>query len=416
MTGARIRKTLLAVGSGAGLVLAAVLALVLATPAAAAPAPAAPAPGTAFVRLAHLSPDTPRVDVYLSPQGGGPQLVERGVAYGDVSTYRSLPTGEYTVAMRRAGAAADGPPIIATTLAAQPDQAYTVAGTGPYAGLGLKVLDDDLRAPAPGTANIRIVNAAASATRTDVAVAGGPSLVTGLPFASTGEYRAVPGGAWTLDVTAPGRTPQTVPATVSPGSTYSVLLLDDGSGGFRAELHRDSVGATIVPAGGVETGGTAVPVTAARATETPTAVRIPKLGVDQRLTSLGLDPAGAMQVPDSANDIGWFRDGAVPGDPGPAVLAAHVDLGHRAGAFTALRTLTAGDTVEVTRADGTTAVFAVTDVTTVDKDAFPTDQVFGPTPLSRLTLVTCGGTLDRSAGRYLSNVLVRAELLTVMHA
>ena len=44
------------------------------------------------------------------------------------------------------------------------------------------------------------------------------------------------------------------------------------------------------------------------------------------------------------------------------------------------------------------------------KDVFPTQQVYGNTPDAQLRLITCGGTLDRAAHNYLSNVVVYATL------
>lgn len=223
---------------------------------------AAAAPASAYVRLAHLSPDTPDVDVYLSSVSD-PELrfTVPGVGYGSVSDYRSLPVGTYAVAMRESGAPADSPPMVAATLTTEPGAAYTVVGTGRYSDLGLDVLPDDLSAPAPGEARVRVVNAAASAARVDIGLAGGPDLATGVAFAQTTGYRPVPAGDWDLRVAVPGRPgPVTVPVSVDANSVQSVLLLD-GPDGIVAELHRDSAGAATVPAGSIATGfgGTVLP-------------------------------------------------------------------------------------------------------------------------------------------------------------
>jgi hypothetical protein len=50
-------------------------------------------------------------------------------------------------------------------------------------------------------------------------------------------------------------------------------------------------------------------------------------------------------------------------------------------------------------------------VTVVDKNAFPTGRVYGPTPVPELRLITCGGEFDHSARRYLRNVVVSAALV-----
>src|SRR5438046_5594618 len=58
-----------------------------------------------WIRLTHLSPNTLPVDVYLYSFGGQQAImVLKHVAYGTVSPYEKLGSGEYTVAMRAAGA------------------------------------------------------------------------------------------------------------------------------------------------------------------------------------------------------------------------------------------------------------------------------------------------------------------------
>jgi hypothetical protein len=121
---------------------AAVVAALATVVLSAAPAQAA---GDGYVRLAHLSPDTPAVDVYLKSDSGTVKDQKfDGVAYGAMSDYLRLPTGTYSVAMRKAGAAASTPPVLTTQVTVVSGAAYTVAGVGRYADLGLRVLKDDL--------------------------------------------------------------------------------------------------------------------------------------------------------------------------------------------------------------------------------------------------------------------------------
>lgn len=140
----------------------------------------------------------------------------------------------------------------------------------------------------------------------------------------------------------------------------------------------------------------------------PTALRIPAIGVATGVVRLGLDASGALQPPDGPDIAGWFAAGPVPGDLGPALLAGHIDSRSGPAVFFRIGRLHAGDEVQVDRSDGRTVVFRVVEVATFPKDRFPTDQVYGPTPLAELRLVTCGGPFDRAAHRYLDNVIVHA--------
>ncbi|WP_240669685.1 DUF4397 domain-containing protein [Actinoplanes solisilvae] len=218
--------------------------------------PAHAAAGDGYVRLAHLSPDTPAVDVYLKadPGGGEPQVF-RAVAYGDMSRYLRLPAGTYQVAMRKAGAPATEQPVITTEVGVENKGAYTVAGVGRFADLGLRVLEDDLRLPDPGKSKVRIIQASVKAPVLDVAGKNGTEIADGVAFATTTAYREVKPGKWSVRVepTGGGRMSE-LPCTLGAGSVYSLVVLDDEAGGLKPELHVDAERQGTVPLGGVATG------------------------------------------------------------------------------------------------------------------------------------------------------------------
>ncbi|GAA2740458.1 class F sortase [Kitasatospora cinereorecta] len=150
----------------------------------------------------------------------------------------------------------------------------------------------------------------------------------------------------------------------------------------------------------------------AMARSAPTRVKIPQIGVDAPTTELTLDANGQLNAPPATdrNLVGWYRDGASPGELGSAVLAGHVDTKTGPAVFLLLSLLVPGNTVEVARADGTTAVFLVDSVETFAKNAFPDDRVYADTPDAQLRLITCGGVYDHKAKDYTANVVVFAHL------
>ena len=137
---------------------------------------------------------------------------------------------------------------------------------------------------------------------------------------------------------------------------------------------------------------------------------VPALSVDRDTLPLGTAKDGTLQVPATAQDVGWYSGGPVPGDDGPAVLAGHVDLNGRPGVFSGLSTMAPGQQISVLRPDGEALRFVVTRVEQHAKDAFPTDAVYGPTVAPELRLITCGGSFDRRRGSYRDNVVVFAAL------
>jgi hypothetical protein len=232
---------------------AAALVAIAATALLAAPAQAAD--GDGYVRLAHLSPDTPAVDVYLKPKTGGKLQRFPGVAYGVMSPYLRLPVGTYSVAMRPAGADPDSDPVLTLEVNVENGQAYTVAGVGRYADLGLKVIHDDLKLPAANESKVRIIQASVRAPVLDVGVNDGPAIADGVQFATTTNYRQVKPGMWTVRVqpTGGGETSK-LPCTLDPGNVYSLLVLDAKGGGLKTQLRLDAQREGTVPLGGVATG------------------------------------------------------------------------------------------------------------------------------------------------------------------
>jgi hypothetical protein len=147
-----------------------------------------------------------------------------------------------------------------------------------------------------------------------------------------------------------------------------------------------------------------------RADATPKTLDVPSIGVHTTgLVHLGLTPAGKMEVPNDAVTAGWYGLGPVPGEPGPAVIAAHVNYRKVNGVFARLHDVAVGDAVTVTRADGAVVTFTAYRVERYPKAAFPTQEVYGNTDGPELRLVTCGGDFDHATGNYLDNIVVFAR-------
>lgn len=143
-------------------------------------------------------------------------------------------------------------------------------------------------------------------------------------------------------------------------------------------------------------------------TPRPTRLRIPALGVDAPVRALGVAPTGEMEVPADASTVAWYEYGPGPGQPGSAVLAAHVDYDGDRGVFFGLAGLTAGTEVLVELASGRPLRFVVSERASIAKVALPIDELFRRDGDPVLTLITCGGEYDAAARSYRSNVVVRA--------
>jgi hypothetical protein len=150
----------------------------------------------------------------------------------------------------------------------------------------------------------------------------------------------------------------------------------------------------------------------------PVRVDIPAIGVDSKLLHLGVNADGTIQVPSlvtSADLAAWYKYSATPGQIGTSVIEGHVDDLQGPAVFFRLGALHPGDTIDVTLADGTTAVFRVTGVRQFLKAGFPADTVYGQAHYAALRLITCSGAFDYTTGHYLSSTVVFASLASARH-
>jgi hypothetical protein len=147
----------------------------------------------------------------------------------------------------------------------------------------------------------------------------------------------------------------------------------------------------------------------------PVSVAIPSIGVQSQLLRLGLNKDGTIQVPNlitSANEAAWYKYSVTPGQIGTAVIEGHVDSYQGPAVFFRLGALRPGNHINVTLADGITAVFRVTGVREYAKDKYPANIIYAPADYAALRLITCGGGFDQATGHYLGSVVVFASLVS----
>lgn len=212
---------------------------------------ASAAQSTGWIRLAHLSPNTPPVDVYLYSFGDPTaQMVIHHVAYGTLSSYLTVGSGEYTVAMRAAGAAASSPPVVSAGITVLPNHAYMIAGMGPAKGLRLQVLRERLTAP-PGKAEVQVIQA--SLRQHLVTVRGGGHVLSRQQaFGTVTSYHLVSPG--TMTVTAAGTSESGSRVVTLAANTVHTLVVLDGAGHLEIASLEDAAGSRVLPAGGPATG------------------------------------------------------------------------------------------------------------------------------------------------------------------
>jgi hypothetical protein len=207
---------------------------------------------TGWIRLAHLSPNTPPVDVYLYAFGNShAMIVLRHVAYGTVSPYEKVKAGEYTVAMRGANSPPSSQPVLSTSVQITPGGAFTVAGMGPAKGLRLQILRDQLTTP-PGRSLVRVIQASLRYQKITV-LANHRPLAKALIFAHVTNYVSTPPGNFDVHVAGMGGKGAAVIA-LAPGTIHTLVVLDASGHNLQIANLEDSAGSSVMPQGGAATG------------------------------------------------------------------------------------------------------------------------------------------------------------------
>jgi hypothetical protein len=238
----------------AGLTAAALLIGALA-PVPASAAATTPGPGVGWIRVGHLSPKVPPVDIYFAPFGQAEKVVIRKAGYGAVTPYSSLDPGKYTLSMRPADAASSTPPALSATIDVAERNAYSllVFANGPDGTLHGQLVTDDLTAPGPGQGRVRVVEGSAAIAPVSVDGPQGMSIAKDAAYGMTSNYVEVPQGRWPLQLSG-GSVKSTADVDVKAGTSTTLLVTEDG-GALKANAISDGASLPDPPKFGVETGG-----------------------------------------------------------------------------------------------------------------------------------------------------------------
>jgi hypothetical protein len=192
-------------------------------------------PATSKLRVAHLSPDAPNVDVYVDGES-----VLSNVPFTAVSGYLSVPSKTQEIEVFVSGTTMN--PVISATLTWLPGEAYTVGATGLVGQNDLQpiVLMDNQIGNPNGDAHVRFVHTAPDAPAVNIRVAnGGPTLFENVPFRGIADYIGVGAATYDLEVTiaSNGQVVLTVPAVVLAGTTnYTIFAIGQAGNGTLAAL------------------------------------------------------------------------------------------------------------------------------------------------------------------------------------
>jgi hypothetical protein len=182
---------------------------------------------SANVRVAHMSPDAPNVDVYVD---GGDDPVLSDVAFKAVSDYLGLSAGEHDVEITAAGDASTS--VFDDTVTVEADTDYTLVAAGEISdgadqAFEVLILQDDNSSVGGNQARVRAVHVSPDAPTVDVTVEAGATLFDAVSYGDSA-YTTVEANDYTIQIRAEaenddGEVQADFDASLNGGTVYTAF-------------------------------------------------------------------------------------------------------------------------------------------------------------------------------------------------
>ncbi|MBJ8113568.1 class F sortase [Bacillus cereus group sp. N6] len=143
-------------------------------------------------------------------------------------------------------------------------------------------------------------------------------------------------------------------------------------------------------------------------TSPPMKLEFQQTQVTVNILPVGLDSTGRMLIKDNLEVASWYKQSAVPGNPGNALLAGHRDWKGDLGPFQYLENIQKGEHILIQYENKEVRTFQV-----IEKQVYHVEEVpasvmniqEGP----RVTLITCTGKFIQEKGGYQDRVVVTLQ-------
>ena len=197
----------------------------------------------ALVRFVHALPTLASVDLFANDT-----KMVGAVSYKTVTPYSEVPTDDQTLRLRLSGQ--EGAEAVAEekesfsagkhyTLVAVPHNASAIFSKDTGQNADLRLIDDDLVAPANGKARVRIVDASPDLEKLDVYATGrNDALTQGVAFGKDSKYVDVEPLSGALEVRRAGENiaTLTVPdVRLAAGKLYTIIIIGRTKGSAKLE-------------------------------------------------------------------------------------------------------------------------------------------------------------------------------------
>ena len=174
-----------------------------------------------YVRVLHALPDGPNVDVYANDK-----LIAKNLAYGNHSTYASLPEGTYKITLHVAGS--KDSPILSNMLTVSNNSYSTVAAIDTSSEIEFLRIKDSNGPIERDKSMIKFVHLSPNAPAVDITLQDGTILFDNVKFKEVTSYINVMPNNYTLQVRLAGTSTVvlTVPdVNLQPNKIYTVYAI-----------------------------------------------------------------------------------------------------------------------------------------------------------------------------------------------
>ncbi len=140
-------------------------------------------------------------------------------------------------------------------------------------------------------------------------------------------------------------------------------------------------------------------------------LKIPQIGVNAAVESVGLTQQGAVDVPVGSTNVGWYKYGPRPGESSSAVIVGHFGVWKKGAptVFNDLYKLRSGDKIYVEDQKGEVVTFIVRKSRTYRPNEDVAEVFDANDPAAHLNLITCSGVWNKITKSYSKRLVVFAD-------
>jgi len=140
----------------------------------------------------------------------------------------------------------------------------------------------------------------------------------------------------------------------------------------------------------------------------PIRLKIPKIGLDAAIESIGLTAQGAVDVPQDPGNAAWYNIGPFPGDVGSAVITGHFGRWKNGddSVFDNLNKLSAGDSLSIEDENGVKTNFVVRELRLYDQNETVPEVFISNDGKAHLNLITCDGIWNSTSKTFSKRLVV----------